>query len=178
MRSTPLLNQSAAWMGGTVPCSSIQPVVIVDQASFARYMGNAALRGATSLGQVVITWPEISTVQINAVLANKTSFSELAIENCGSITSLSPGIDAITTVTNQLIIDNVDRVRNLAFPALTSVGGSVLVLGSSSLRTVVAPLLGSTGGGVILRSLPQLRVMQFTALRSTGLDFSVYGASR
>lgn len=153
--NSPSLVQVPSWLATNAsiatpqPCPATSPVIISNTASYQAYLASPQA-SAITLGQVIISWPQITSAQLARVLQNKTAVSELVIENGGRLTTLSPAVDSIATVNTRLILENLDGLRGIAFPALTQVGLGVRVIGCQRIRSVSMPLLTSIGDVLVV----------------------------
>jgi len=175
IRSSPNLVQMPLWISQnassslsgvqTTTCPAVSPVVIDGPAAYQSYMQNGQLTSATVLGSVVITWAQISNTQLANVLQNKTVVAELVLENCGAVTSLSPALDTLTTVTTRLVIDNLPLVSTLAMPMLQNVGSGVRLFNLRRVRTLSIPRLVNMTGTLQVENLIAMTAMQFDTLQ-------------
>lgn len=161
-----------ASLSGTSECPGLPAVVIHTQADYQAFVGNAALSAATELGQVIITWGAITDIQMATVFQDKTTLGGLVIEGCRAITSLSPALDNVTTITSGLVLDNLRSLASAEMLALSFVGGGVRIYNNAALVSVRAPL-ATTVGSLFVYNCGRLRRTTFNLLTSINGTFSL-----
>jgi hypothetical protein len=147
-------------------------VVISSLADYNMYLANATLSDATELGPVVITWPTINTQELTMVLQNKTSLGGLVIESCLSITSLSPALDSLTTISAGLVLDNLISLRGINLMNVSSIGSDVRIYSNSLVSVVALPLVEHLGA-LFIDGCSAVRVVSFQNLTTVNGSWSL-----
>ena len=146
----PLWISQNASIENTIDCGYHPPVVIRTKTDYDKYAANSTLLNSVDIGTIIITWADISNEQLALLLQTKTTIDELIIEDCLQLTSLSPALDALQTVSSRLSLDNLTAVPSITLGSLTSVG-AVSVRYNTALETLEMPKLKTVGtGGMLL----------------------------
>mmetsp|Transcript_31795 Transcript_31795/g.95555 ORF Transcript_31795/g.95555 Transcript_31795/m.95555 type:complete len:1899 (+) Transcript_31795:340-6036(+) len=178
MSSAPDLVRAPQWLArnasfpGTAECANHPLVVIHSAADYNHFLQNLSLMGATTLGQVVITWPQISMDQLAIVLQNKTTLGGLVLEGCNEIARLSPALDNITTITSGLVLDNLVALTATQLTSLRHVGGGLRIYRNRRMTHISAEALETTGG-LFLFDLGRMIDASFDNLVSVNGSLSV-----
>ena len=65
-----------------------------------------------------ITWAAISNDQLNALLSSKRTVAMLRISGATALSSLSPGLDNLNAVTEDVSLTALTALETLELPAL------------------------------------------------------------
>jgi hypothetical protein len=167
----PHLSKAPAWvisvaaLTGSLACSGDPILVVHSQSDYTAIVQNATLMAATSVGPVVITWPQITDTELTTLMRSRTSTEGLVIEGCRSVSTLTPALDSLTSIGAGLVIDNVVALSAIDLPALQSVGSIMQIYNIPNLFQLSMVRLTEVGGSMYLYSLPQLGTALFTSLQ-------------
>ena len=171
----------AAWMAkkASITSSSTCPyhaaVIIRSEDDYTKYAGNSTLVNSEDLGSVIITWKDITDSQLAKLLEKKTTISELVIEDCVKLTTLSPAVDKLKTVSSRIVVDGVSGVTAVNFSALERVGAGVNVLSMSKLQTIEMPVVTFIGGSVVIQICGSLTSVSAVSLKTVNASVDIQG---
>jgi hypothetical protein len=169
---------AVAALTGSVACSGDPTLVVHSQSDYDTIVQNLTLMASTALGPVVITWPQISDRQLTTLLQSKTVTEGLVIEGCTSISTLTPALDSLTSVSAGLIIDSCVALSSIDLLALQSVGSIVQIYNIPNLFQISADQVTGVGGSMLLYHLPQLSTALFSRLAQVNGSLVITSAIR
>lgn len=153
-------------------CSGAPSIVIHTATDYTNFIANSTLVTATQLGQVVITWGAITNTQFTAVLQGKQQLDGLLIQKCRAITTLTPALDNLTTVTSGLVLDGNAVLSNVQLPMLTSVFGGLRVYNQGAIVRMRMPQL-TTVGALLIYNCASLTTTSFGLLTTVNGSFTL-----
>lgn len=163
LRLLPSWLATRAGLSGTTECSGLPPIVITTEADFLRFTQNSTLMSATALGPVVITWNNFTNQRLATVFQGKTTLEGLVFSKVPSVTTLSPGLDNVTTVLTTIVLDNMIALRQVSMPGLTSCGSDIRIYNNARVTSIAFPAL-TNSGTVYLYRMYALTSSNFAAL--------------
>ena len=148
MKNMPSWMAENASLSDTIECHEIKPMVIRTKDDYDTYASNTTLVESTALGRVIVTWPDITDLELAKLLEKKTHVQELVIEDCSKLTRMSPALDVLKTVDSRFVLDNLKSVKTIKLASLNTTGGGLIIVGRPIVTALEMPKLTVVGAGL------------------------------
>lgn len=175
---TAQLVQMPAWLAqasgvNASTCTANAPHLLIHNAAdFQRVISSSTIRQASSLGEIVITWADMTTSHFSALFTGKTSVDSLIVQNNQRITTVSPALDNVTEVGSMLAFDTMPLLLSVRLPLVERIGGTIRVYYNSRMNSIEMPNL-QTCGGMYLYNNRYITSTTFPSLTSINGTFTL-----
>ena len=141
-------------------------MTIKTKKDYDSHIADAKFKAATDLGNVVILWGNMTSVQLETLLEGKVAVAGLWVEYNDVIDRIS--LPSLKVVNGSLDIISCSNLESVHLPALERVGGLAYFVKCDTLASISAPLLSFVGGTVSVSACDALKSIAFPALEYMG----------